>query len=64
MLYYSTIDGTQIGRASHYYRTMTSASAKVNEQNARAMKLSIKTRYKLAEIEEEQAGIDNKEIRE
>ena len=62
MYYFSTIDGTSTGKASHYYKTRTSAITKVAEQNTRAEKLGIKTRYGLGEVEE--VGIESKEVRE
>lgn len=61
-LYYTTIDGTNSGRASHYFRNEGSAKSVLEKQNGRAESLEIKTRYQLATRDDE--GVDSKEIRD
>ena len=61
-LYFTTIDGTPKGRASHFYRISTSADTRAVVQNARAETMGIKARYQTAEISGD--GIEFKDIRD
>ena len=61
-LYYTTIDHSQIGRASHYYRGKASALVCRNAQNERARNLAIKAVYEVCQVTDE--GIESKEIRD
>ena len=61
IVFYATLDGKRSGRSSHFYHTEATAVAKVDEQNARATEMGIKTRYTLADCEA--TGIESKNIR-
>lgn len=49
ILYYTTIDSSTTGRASHFFRNKSSADRRAEEQNVRAAALGIKARYSVSE---------------
>ena len=61
-IYYSSIDNTRDGRASHFHRSAENAQAKVDEQNARAEAMGIKARYVLSETND--GDVESKDIRD
>ncbi len=62
ILNYTTINGNTEGRASHFFRNAKPAEERCNDQNLRAERLGIKTRYSVAKCNDR--GIDPKNIRD
>lgn len=60
-LHYTTSNGEESGRASHFHRDIKNAEQKCEEQNARAVELGVKVRYTVASTDRE---VEAKEIRD
>ena len=48
--FYTTTNGTEIGRASYFHETRKNADTKCRTQNDKADTMSIKTRYEVCEF--------------